>query len=106
MGKNMLEQFGYTTLTAENGERAIEMYKKRSREISLVLLDLGMPGMGGHQCLIELHRINPKVKVIVSSGYPFSEKMKESLDARAEAFIGKPYQLEKMLKKVREVLDQ
>jgi len=106
IGKSMLERFGYRTLTAENGETAVEIYQSRHQEIGLVILDMGMPGMGGHQCFLSLRHIDPKVKVIVSSGYPLTGKMKETLDAGASAFIGKPYQLKDLLRIVRDVLDR
>jgi len=69
LGKEMLERFGYTVLQAENGESALRVYERNQREISLVILDLIMPGMGGRKCLEELMRINPQVNVVVASGY-------------------------------------
>ena len=101
----MLERFGYTAIIAESGEKAIEIYKAEKDRIDLVVLDLSMPGMGGHKCLSELREIDPRIKVIIASGYAASGKVKETLESGAAAFIGKPYQLADMLKKVREVLD-
>jgi len=105
IGKGMLERFGYTAIIAESGEKAIEIYKAEKDRIDLVVLDLSMPGMGGHKCLSELREIDPRIKVIIASGYAASGKVKETLECGAAAFIGKPYQLADMLKKVREVLD-
>ena len=62
--------------------------------------------MGGHKCLKELLKIDPEIKVIIASGYTTSEKVKETLEDGASAFVGKPYRLTNMLKKVREVLDK
>ena len=104
MGKNMLERFGYTVIKAESGEKAIEIYKAQKERIDLVILDLGMPGMGGHKCLKELLKIDSHVKVIIASGYPEIGKVKETVESGASGFIGKPYQLADMLKKVREAL--
>ncbi|MEA3428802.1 MAG: response regulator, partial [Thermodesulfobacteriota bacterium] len=105
MGRNMLERFGYTAIMAESGEKAIEIYKAQKERIDLVILDLGMPGMGGHKCLKELLKIDPRIKVIVASGYPKIGKVKETVESGASGFIGKPYQIADMLKKVREILD-
>ncbi len=102
--KNMLERFGYTAIKAESGEKAIEIYKAQKNGIDLVVFDLGMPGMGGHKCLKELLKIDPRIKVIIASGYPKIEKVKETVESGASGFIGKPYQLADMLKKVREAL--
>ncbi len=104
VARNMLERFGYTAITAESGEKAIEIYKAQKERIDLVILDLGMPGIGGHKCLKELLKIDSRIKVIIASGYLKIEKVKETVESVASGFIGKPYQLSGMLKKVREVL--
>ncbi|HNQ01440.1 MAG TPA: response regulator, partial [Syntrophales bacterium] len=100
-----LEQFGYTVLMARSGEEAVETYARRGREIDLVILDLGMPGMGGEKCLRELLRMNPSVKVLIASGYAATQTVQGILEAGATGFMAKPYRLEDMLRKVREVLD-
>ncbi|MBE9573056.1 MAG: response regulator, partial [Proteobacteria bacterium] len=105
IGRDILGQYGYTIITAESGEEAVEVYKREGDRIDLVVLDLGMPGMGGHKCMEELLGINPEAKVIIASGYSPSGKAQDTLKAGAAGFIGKPYQLASMLKKVREVLD-
>lgn len=105
IGQNTLEQFGYTVLMARSGEEAVETYARRGREIDLVILDLGMPGMGGEKCLQELLTMNPSVKVLIASGYAATQTVQGILEAGATGFMAKPYRLEDMLKKVREVLD-
>lgn len=105
IGQKMLRAYGYTTITAENGERAIEIYKREKNRIDLVILDLGMPVMGGYKCLTELISINPEIKVIIASGYRGSDKITEALEAGAAGFIGKPYDLRDLLNKTREILD-
>ena len=105
LGRNVLERYGYTTILAESGERAIEIYKSEKGRIKLVVLDISMPGMGGHKCLEELLRINSGVKVIITSGYTGDANLNEALKARAADFIQKPYGLTDMLEKVRKVLD-
>ena len=105
IGQNTLEQFGYTVLTARNGEEAVEIYTRQGDRIDLVILDLGMPGMGGERCLRELLRMNPAAKVLIASGYAATQTVQSILEAGATGFMAKPYRLEDMLKKVREVLD-
>jgi len=106
LGKEILERFGYTVLIADRGEKALEIYKEKRDEISLVILDIIMPGMGGARCLEELLRVNPLVKVIFTSGYSINGPMQEAAHAGAKGFISKPYELRQMLKAVREVLDR
>ena len=104
IGCDLLEQFGYVTITAANGESALDIYETERDHIDLVILDLGMPGMGGHKCLKGLLEMNPEVKVIIASGYSMDGSVKESLDAGAVGFIGKPYKLSDMLNSIKEVL--
>lgn len=102
---DILGQYGYTTITAENGEGAIEIYEKERNRIALVLLDIGMPGMGGYRCFQELLRIDPAIKVIITTGYSASDKVEEMLETGAVGFIGKPYRLVDMVEKVKEAID-
>ncbi len=71
----------------------------------MLVLDLGMPGMGGRGCLKEVLDINPRAKVIIASGYSAKSYAKETLEVGAKDFISKPYPLGNMLRKVRQVLD-
>jgi len=103
--QDMLDRFGYRTLSADSGERAIEIFKSKGEPIDLVILDLNMPGMGGHKCLEELLKIDSGVKVIIASGYSDNKKVQETLNAGAAGFISKPYKYKDILQKVRETLD-
>ena len=103
---DILGQYGYTTITAGSGEEAIEIYKRKGDQIDLVILDIGMPGMGGHRCFKELLKINPKIKVLIATGYSADGKVKETLEASTAGFIGKPYRLIALVKKVRKLLDR
>lgn len=106
IGKEMLEMNNYQTMTAESGEAAIEIFKANKRRIDLVILDINMPGMGGFQCLDRLLEIDPKIKVIISTGYLGTEQMKQAMEAGAAGFISKPYRFTEMLKRIKEVLEQ
>jgi two-component system cell cycle sensor histidine kinase/response regulator CckA len=104
LGREMLERFGYTVLMADSGEHAIEIYKEKGERISIIILDLIMPGMGGKKCLEKLLRIDPAVKVVIASGYSLNKTRQEVLDAGAKGFISKPYELTQILKVIREAL--
>jgi len=106
LGSQILHQFGYTVLTASDGESGLELYGKERGKIDLVILDLIMPGMGGRRCLEELIKMDPKVKVVIASGYSVDGPTKEGLEIGAKNFVSKPYAMRQMLKVVREVLDQ
>jgi len=105
LGQNILERFGYSTLKVNSGEAAIHIYKQQKEDIDLVILDLNMPGMGGQNCLDELRRFDPDIKVIVASGYPPDDAIKKTLETVVGGYIAKPYRLTDMMQKVRELLD-
>ncbi|KKL46353.1 hypothetical protein LCGC14_2346410, partial [marine sediment metagenome] len=69
VGQELLETLGYTVLPAMSGKEAIEIYKKNKDEIDMVLLDMIMPEMGGSETYDRLKKINPDIKVLLSSGY-------------------------------------
>ncbi|MBW1840349.1 MAG: response regulator [Deltaproteobacteria bacterium] len=105
LGVEVLEKQGYTIIKAKNGEEAIDIYSAKKDRIDLLILDLNMPGMGGNKCLGELLIIDPKVKVVIASGYSDTKRVRETLESGAAGFIRKPYQVADMLKKIRSVLD-
>ncbi|OQX65083.1 MAG: hypothetical protein B5M55_04770 [Desulfococcus sp. 4484_242] len=104
--RGTLVKYGYNVLEADSGEQALEVYRKRKEDISLIILDLNMPGMGGIRCFDELLRMDPAVKVLISTGYSIDGREREKLMARAVEFIEKPFGFKQMLKRVREILDQ
>jgi two-component system cell cycle sensor histidine kinase/response regulator CckA len=105
LGKEMLETVGYRVLVASDGEEAMGLYTRRMKDIQLVILDLIMPGMGGKSCLEGLLRLDPRVKVLVASGYSVNGRLEEIVRSGACGFISKPYDLRDLLKRVRDVLD-
>ena len=100
-----LKKFGYDVLTASNGEEALKVYSAAYRDIDLVVLDIGMPGMGGHRCFQELIQINPEANIIIASGYAPTGQLKKTLMTASAGYLGKPYQLTDFLDKIRTVLD-
>ena len=103
--RDILELNGYIILTATSGEAALDLYKKHGRGIDLVIMDVGMPGIGGHGCLKKLLELNPEVKVIIASGYAADEQVKKTLELGARGFLSKPFRLTTLVKEVRKVLD-
>ncbi|MFH0824558.1 MAG: PAS domain S-box protein, partial [Pseudomonadota bacterium] len=106
IGRQMIRMGGYRVLTAHGGEAALEIYSGFADEISIVVLDMIMPGMGGKRCLEELLRINAKVKVLVASGYPQNGPLSDKAGKGACGFISKPYDGKAILGAIRKVLNQ
>jgi CheY-like chemotaxis protein len=92
IGKEMLQEFGFTTITANDGREAVEIFKT-TPGISLVILDLTMPHMDGEQCFRELKQLNPDIKVIMSSGFSEHEVTQKFMGKGLAGFIQKPYKL-------------
>jgi len=100
----MLTGLGYQILVADCGEKAIEIYKENKDRIDLVIMDMIMPTMGGGETFKEMKAINPKVKVILSSGYTMNSEAKHIMDQGVSAFLQKPYNLEEISGKIRAIL--
>ena len=83
----MLTRAGYQVITAAEGPEALDIYRGKQDEISLILLDVIMPVMSGVQCLEKLVEINPRVKVLVTSGYAIDGVCEASCGAREQGFL-------------------
>jgi PAS domain S-box-containing protein len=90
-GNRMLERNGFRVLTAADGREALEIYRARRDEIALVLLDLTMPDLDGEETFHELRRIDPNVRVVMSSGYTESEIIPRFAGQPLAGFLQKPY---------------
>jgi two-component system, cell cycle sensor histidine kinase and response regulator CckA len=105
LGREMLNLVGYRVITAGTGQEALRIYRERGNEVSIVILDLVMPEMGGLKCLVELLKIDPAARVLIASGYSAEGLAREALKSGARGFVGKPYNIKQLLKSVRDVLD-
>ena len=103
VASRMLEKGGFQVLLADNGKKALEIYKKEMESIGLVILDYVMPLMGGKETYRRLREIDPDVLVGFTSGYnPIIRPYLISLGK--EYFIQKPFQTENLIRKVRQML--
>jgi CheY-like chemotaxis protein len=101
----MLESLGYTVMSATDGETAVDMYQQLSDKIDLVILDVIMPGMSGSAIFDRLKQINPRVKVLLASGYSLSGQAEDILARGCVGFIQKPFSLEKLSVRLRDIFD-
>ncbi|GFE59426.1 PAS domain S-box protein [Geobacter sp. AOG2] len=92
VGKEMLHELGFATITANDGREALEIFRNNPG-IAFVILDLTMPHVDGEECFRELRRINPDVKVIMSSGFNEHEVTQKFVGKGLAGFIQKPYKL-------------
>ncbi len=99
---DILDLESIPVITALSGQEGIDIYCERQAEIGLVILDLSMPGMNGHETYEGLHKINPQVPVIVSSGYDEKEVLRRFNGTGLVGFLKKPYNLVALLETVKQ----
>lgn len=106
LGQGILQLSGYSVLTASDGEEALEIYKRQRENISLIILDMMMPRMGGRQCLFELRKIDANVKVLISSGVDSGVVGDTNGKIEGCVLVKKPFDLSEFLVAVRQTLEQ
>lgn len=105
LGVQILSMQGYRVLTAGDGPQAIEMFLAAGETVDLVLLDLTMPNMSGLEVLERIRKIDPRAKIVLSSGHRADEAHSPERISGASAFLPKPYRADVLTRIVREVLD-
>jgi PAS domain S-box-containing protein len=104
LGKRILERAGYSVSAAPDGKTALDIFSKEGPNVAGVILDLMMPHMGGEKCLEELLKLDPNVKVIISTGHSLTSTDESRLGFMARGFISKPYRIDELLKAVEKLL--
>ncbi|MDD5287118.1 MAG: PAS domain S-box protein [Desulfuromonadaceae bacterium] len=100
IGAEMLKELGFTPITANDGQEAVEIFKS-TPDIGFVILDLTMPHMDGEKCFQELRQLKPDVKVIISSGFNEQEVTQKFLGKGLAGFIQKPYRLSVLIETIK-----
>ena len=101
--KNILTEYGYTVIVAEDGEEAIKKFSDHKDEIQLCLLDIIMPKKSGMEVYKIVQKNRPGIKVIFSSGYTGDKVQRDELPPGSE-FIEKPSSPQVFLNKIRETI--
>lgn len=100
-----LQDLGYSVLLAENGLDAVEIYTANPDAVDLVLLDMIMPKLNGHEAFYKIRELDPEAKILLSSGFVSEEEVQYLLKEGACGFLAKPHRLPVVIKAVRDVLD-
>jgi two-component system, cell cycle sensor histidine kinase and response regulator CckA len=95
---------GLHVLAAASGEQALEFARQHGNDISLVVLDMIMPGMSGSRTYDALQDIAPGIGVLLSSGYSIDSQVQAVLDRGCVGFIQKPFTLATLSAKLEEIL--
>ena len=104
--KDSLTDLGYTVLTAANGAEAVSLMEAHADRIDLAILDVVMPKLSGPEALAHMVKRKPGLKALFISGHaPESARLAAQLGVSGRAFVPKPFLLETLAAKVREILD-
>ncbi len=104
VAKTMLSQLGYTVLTAENGVRALEVYRTNRSIIDLVFLDVMMPELDGRECAKRLRSEFPDVRILLTSGYLPEAFETGNPQIDGIPVLNKPYQLSDLSHSIESIL--
>ena len=99
----ILEEKGHNVVTAENGYQAIEAVRKT--HLDIIFMDIKMPGINGVQTFREVKKIDPEAVVIMMTAYSVEELVKEALEEGAYAVVYKPFDIDKIVAIIEEVLE-
>ena len=102
--RDLLEAAGYRVLVSNDVDDAIQIGIEHQGPVDLLLTDVVMPKLSGPQLAIQLQAVNRQMKVLYMSGYPDPDKLNAAIASDA-AFIQKPFTKQKLLRRLREVLE-
>lgn len=100
-----LQKAGYQVISADDGEKGVEVFKQHHHKLRLVLLDMQMPKKSGKETYQEMRAINADVKVLLTSGFRKDERVEEVLGMGGVDFLEKPYSFEQLTKAVHHILN-
>lgn len=100
----LLEEHGYRTLVARDGNEAIQVYAENMSRIDMVITDMNMPNLGGEAAIAGLRGLDPEVKIIVVSGADQADAMIRDALLQVEARLEKPFKARVLLETIRSAL--
>ena len=106
VNEEIISALGYQVLSASTGKQALEIYKDKGADIGLVILDMIMPEMNGAEVFESLKKIDPKVKVLLASGYSVEGQAQKIMASGCNGFIQKPFTLETLSGKIDDILHE
>jgi DNA-binding NtrC family response regulator len=98
----ILEDNGYSVDTAKNGKEAVK--KSKVKFYNLALIDIRLPDIEGIQLLTKMRKTTPKMRKIIITGYPALQNAIDALNKSADAYIVKPFDMDKVLETIKEQL--
>ncbi len=100
--KTILEEEGYVVDTADTGKEAV--LKTNEKAYNLALIDIRLPDIEGIDLILKIKDTTPRMRKIIVTGYPTIQNAMEAVNRQADAFILKPFDVERVLQTIREQL--
>ena len=101
----MLKRLGYRVLKAHDGNEGLQLFEENKSKIDLIISDLEMPEMNGKEVMDKLRKIDPQIKVILSSGALTNADEKNVVNKGFNGFIKKPYSMNTLCEKMAEIIN-
>jgi CheY-like chemotaxis protein len=105
IGEMMLKKLGYRVLKADSGYEGLQLFEQNKSNIDLIVSDLEMPEMNGNEVMDKLRKIDPRIKVILSSGALTDSDENTVMNKGFSGFIKKPYNICTLSEKMEEILN-
>lgn len=105
IGKDILTEIGYEAVVFENGEQALDYYKKNWESIDLVITDMIMPGLSGKQTFLAMKKINPGIKALLATGFGLDRDLESMKDIGLLGVLNKPYRIHDIAVMISDVLN-
>jgi two-component system, cell cycle sensor histidine kinase and response regulator CckA len=106
MTEDILTRLGYRSLTATDGQAAIDLFQARHAEIDLVLLDLMLPKVSGDAVFEQIRKVKPGMAVLLISGFKRDPRIADLIARGCDGFLNKPYSIEELANAIRATLDR
>jgi len=106
MTEDILTRLGYRSLTATDGQAAIDLFQARHAEIDLVLLDLMLPKVSGDAVFEQIRKVRPGMAVLLISGFKRDPRIADLIARGCDGFLNKPYSIEELANAIRATLDR
>ena len=104
VGRELLEELGYTVLPAGSGQEAIDIFQKDRDKIDMIIMDMIMPEMSGSETFDRLKEISPDVKILLSSGYSVDGQATDILRRGCDGFIQKPFNMNQLAERIQKIM--
>lgn len=105
LGREILEEFGYSVVEAVDGVDALEKFREQGERISLVILDVIMPKMKGREVYDAIRGIAPNMRILFCSGYAWDVVVSQGELEEGMSYLPKPFSPKELLMKISEVIN-